>query len=392
MTNRKKKLFIFIQQSILDPASGAAKSTDHFAQLFVELGWQVIGLSTTASEHYTTSSAHENYLTSLKNAVVKPDEILLDENKRLYRFIKVSKREPEKIEAHYQRTAKQILKAERPQLVLTFGNAFIERALRKDAQEVGAKVIFTLHNSSYSDISLNYVDYFIVPSKFLAKYHQHYQEPTSVIYPPLMHSDIIAEKQERLFLTYVNPEPAKGLIVMVTLIKFLITKRPDIPLLIVEGRADSEALIAALNLAGINLAQANNIFMTSEAMTPKDIYQHAKVVLMPSVVEESAGRVAMEAMLNGIATIVSDRGALPEIAGNAAIVLPIPSTLTPLSKNWLTESDIQSWINEIVKLFDDSQYCHHIESRCQKYANEYYSESATKQRLMTMVEKLTSEH
>ena len=42
---------------------------------------------------------------------------------------------------------------------------------------------------------------------------------------------------------------------------------------------------------------------------------------------ESFCRVAAEAMANGIPVIVSSRGALPEVVGDAGIILDIPSRL-----------------------------------------------------------------
>lgn len=48
----------------------------------------------------------------------------------------------------------------------------------------------------------------------------------------------------------------------------------------------------------------------------------ARVVLMPSLWEESFGRVAAEAMANGIPVLSSDRGALPETVGAGRFVEP----------------------------------------------------------------------
>ena len=62
---------------------------------------------------------------------------------------------------------------------------------------------------------------------------------------------------------------------------------------------------------------------------PRHFWSVTRVCLMPSLVAETQGLVAVEAMANGIPVIASDRGALPETLGGAGIVLPLPDGLTP---------------------------------------------------------------
>ena len=65
----------------------------------------------------------------------------------------------------------------------------------------------------------------------------------------------------------------------------------------------------------------------------------SSIVVVPSVCGEAFGRVALEAMSMANAVVVSNFGALPEVAGSAAIILPevnqafLISTLTELMAN-----------------------------------------------------------
>ncbi len=52
--------------------------------------------------------------------------------------------------------------------------------------------------------------------------------------------------------------------------------------------------------------------------TPREYFALTRMLLVPSVWEEPFGRVAAEAMVNGIPAIVSNRGALPEVVGGEA--------------------------------------------------------------------------
>ena len=53
----------------------------------------------------------------------------------------------------------------------------------------------------------------------------------------------------------------------------------------------------------------------------REAYAQAKVLLMPSIWEESFGRTVIEAQLNGLPVLASHRGALPALVGEGGITL-----------------------------------------------------------------------
>ncbi len=79
-------------------------------------------------------------------------------------------------------------------------------------------------------------------------------------------------------------------------------------------------------------------------------------MLMPSVWQESFGRVAAEAMLNGIPVIGSSRGALPEVISNFGILHDLPGWLTSDSSRLPQRRDIECWVDSIQRLWDDNNY------------------------------------
>ena len=54
---------------------------------------------------------------------------------------------------------------------------------------------------------------------------------------------------------------------------------------------------------------------------------------MPSLWWENQPLVAIEAMINGIPVIGSDRGGIPETLGEAGFCLPLPERLTPATQD-----------------------------------------------------------
>ncbi len=65
---------------------------------------------------------------------------------------------------------------------------------------------------------------------------------------------------------------------------------------------------------------------------------------MPSVWEEPAGRVAAEALANGLPPIVSDRGGLPEICGAGGFVQPLPADLTVETRTPVAIAAVEPWL------------------------------------------------
>ncbi len=113
---------------------------------------------------------------------------------------------------------------------------------------------------------------------------------------------------------FVNPTPIKG----VELMFGLAAACPDIPFLVVESW-NLEPVWQ--RLCRYRADKLGNI----EWLTPTDdmrpVYAQARMLLMPSVWEESFGRTVIEAQLNGLPVLASDRGALPETVGEGGLAL-----------------------------------------------------------------------
>ncbi|MDG9669518.1 glycosyltransferase family 4 protein [Hahella sp. CR1] len=381
-------LLILIQQSPFDPSSGAAHSTRHFAILLAQLGWRVTCLSTTATECLRHDQEHENFLQSLGWRPGSANEGLIQSGV-FFEFISARQGAEAETVVKFKQKAETLMQQHRPRFLLTFGDTPVERELRKYAQDRECKVLFTLHNLAYQQTHLDYVDHFIVPSDYLATQYPKYRERMSVIYPPLIESEVIADEGEKLFLTMVNPEPAKGLFLFIRLLEFIAQKRPDIPVLIVEGRASLQQLSAVAEKMNFNISDYENIFISQSSVPSRQIYTHAKLVIMPSVVCEAAGRVAMEAMLNGTPVIVSDRGALPEIVGDYGVVIPLSESLNATTRYPVNNNEITQWADEITKFYDHSDYYIKMASSCARYAREKYSSSATKTHLRKLLAGLS---
>jgi len=66
--------------------------------------------------------------------------------------------------------------------------------------------------------------------------------------------------------------------------------------------------------------------------------------------------VIAESLLNGIPPLVSNRGGLPEMVGEAGRVFPIPDSISLNDRVPVSAEVVQPWIDVIVRMFDDEDF------------------------------------
>lgn len=113
---------------------------------------------------------------------------------------------------------------------------------------------------------------------------------------------------------FVNPTPIKG----VELMFALAAQCPDIPFLVVESWNLEPNW---RQLCRHRAQQLGNVEWRGPTDDMRPIFGQSRVLLMPSVWEESFGRTVVEAQLNGLPVLASRRGALPANVGDGGLVL-----------------------------------------------------------------------
>ncbi len=71
--------------------------------------------------------------------------------------------------------------------------------------------------------------------------------------------------------------------------------------------------------------------------------------------DDGPSRAAVEAMVNGIPVIGSDRGGIPEALGGSGIILPLPGRLTPTTRELPEMIEALPWVWAIASLWDDHE-------------------------------------
>jgi glycosyltransferase involved in cell wall biosynthesis len=325
------KILLSLPENPFDYTNGAARSMRTIAELMAAAGHEVRCVATTATEYPANA--------------IDPMEAFVSVRGVVYTMVRVQGssqnwRNPAEEHAFDRMFRSAIDQA--PNLLLCYGGHPTDLACFHRAKRAGVKIVFGLRNYGYPARGFfDFCDGVITSSKFLSDWYRTRFGVESTPLPlPIWPEDVIAENREPKCFTAINPTREKGLMILDKVIKFLAETRHDIPFLIV-----GDSPWRAPKFCNVSNAewQAN----------PKEIFAQTKVLMVPSVWEEPAGRVIAEAMLNGIPPIITDRGGMVEIANGGAYVLPLAKEITPNRSSPVPLSVAQDWIDLIVSIHDN---------------------------------------
>jgi glycosyltransferase involved in cell wall biosynthesis len=249
-----------------------------------------------------------------------------------------------------------------PNLVLTYGGDSVAREIIALAKRRGVPVVFALHNFAYQEAAFfRPVDAVLVPSRFAQAHYRRTLGLTATPLPgPWDWARVRCPQVNGRYVTFVNPQPEKGVFVFARIAAELARRRPDIPLLVVEGRGTA----GWLQRTGLDLGALGTISVMANTPDPRDFYQVSRLVLMPSLWWESFARVAAEALINGIPVLASRRGGLPETLHEAGFLFAVPERYTPQTRLVATAAEVAPWIDTILRLWDDEAFYQQERHRC----------------------------
>lgn len=185
--------------------------------------------------------------------------------------------------------------------------------------------------------SLKRADRLIAVSRFtageLSVLYPQLAEKTSLVYEAAFQQKIQAEQKkqlgdsealvlpERYFLFVGTNEPRKNLDALLASYSQLLGRGTSIGLVLVAGAGWGQQSVAD-QLQGAGLNDKVLHFENLDDSQLDQLYRQARALILPSHYE-GFGLPVLESMACGVPVIVSNRGALPEVAGEAGLVVDI---------------------------------------------------------------------
>jgi glycosyltransferase involved in cell wall biosynthesis len=290
---------------------------------------------------------------------------------------------PDRAEAQqYLALLEKVLDAFAPgQLIACNGHPMIREAMAR-ARRRGITTAFAVRGFGYYDRRyFEDVDHAFTCSQFLTDlYRDKVGLVSTPIEPPIEWSSVLAPEESRAFVTFVNPSPHKGLLLFARLADMLGSRRPDIPILVVQSGHSGGALNA---IPGVDFSRYPQIMAAPPVPTPADYFALTRILVVPSVWDEPFGRVAAEAMINAIPPLVSNRGSLPHVVGGdfseggGGRVLPIPDWMTFKTAKLPNEQEVEPWYEAVCALWDDPALYRAVATRGRQIAEDRYSENVS---------------
>jgi glycosyltransferase involved in cell wall biosynthesis len=270
------------------------------------------------------------------------------------------------------------------QLIACNGHPMILEAMAQ-ARGRGVVAAFAVRGFGYYDPRyFANVDHAFTCSQFLT---DHYRERVGLVStplePPLDWQAVVAPQESRAFVTFVNPSRHKGLLLFARLADMLGARRPDIPILVVQSGRSGGGFNA---IPGIDFRRYPQIMAAPPVPKPADYLALTRLLVVPSVWEEPFGRVAAEAMINGIPPLVSDRGSLPHVvggdasAGGGGRVLPIPRWMTESTTELPSEQEVEPWFEAVCALWDSPAHYDAVAAQARRIAADRYSEQSSRRK------------
>lgn len=269
----------------------------------------------------------------------------------------------------------------KPDVLLTYGGHPVVLEAMNRARRRGVLTVFTLRNYGYEDRTyFRHADHVFTCSPYLSEvYREQIGLDSTGIESPIEWSEVEAPQEMRRFVTFVNPSLPKGSMMFARVAAMLGARRPDIPILVVQSAASAGLLN---DIPGLDFGRYPHIMASPATPRPADFFALTRILLVPSAFHEPFGRVAAEALINGIPPLVSERGALPRTVRGAGRVLPLPSSLTAKTRELPTVEEAQPWCDAICELWDDERAYTEASDLARATAERWYSEPIMRQRYL----------
>lgn len=384
---RKPRLLWANPFCLLDTSSGASMAVREMLLQLVAQGWEVSVLGATifdADKGTLRLRPHWSTFEARHNSIVTVNDGPLVHRLLATRSI-VRQQMTAQEEGTWYTAYLKLLETFKPDLVYFYGGQTLDMLIPDEAHARGIPVAAYLANGNYQATRwCRDVDLIITDSQATSDMYAERQGfravPVGAFIDP---APVLASQHSRQHVLLVNPSLAKGAGIVIQLALQLEKCRPDITFEVVESRGNWHQLVRQISSAlGEPRESLRNVIVTPNTTDMRPIYGRARLLLAPSLWWESFGRVAAEAMMNGIPALVSNRGGLPEVIGNGGLKVDFPADCYEAPYTKLPSPELlQPLIACIERFHDDPAFYQRYAERALQQGQHHRIEVST-QRLL----------
>ncbi len=258
----------------------------------------------------------------------------------------------------------------KPDLMLGYGGDCLSMAMRTEAHRRGIPIVYNLQNGNHKGYTFPDCEMVLTDSKASAAFYgNNFGINVMTSGPFIRPENVVAQKREPKYITLVNPVPEKGLSIFARMALMAGQQLPDLKFLVVESRGSfAEGLAKLYEETGKKTKKKAHTF-TPQMFPNVDIAKHTndmrqvyaltRALLAPSLWFENWGRVATEAVMNGIPVLGSTSGGLPEAIGEGGVCIETPERCRRDYCYVPSESEVQPWLDALKKMLkeDYSERC-----------------------------------
>lgn len=243
-----------------------------------------------------------------------------------------------------RKLTQELLHDTKPNLILMNTPAvFLSEAHKivlEEALATGARVIMIIFDSLFSkpgdlpaSLIENYynlfdrIDLYSISEFYIKKFRETVGRQASFL-PTIIETDrVIAPNRNPQYITMINTHPIKGYVVFDRVAELL----PSHKFRIIENWPDVPPYTP----------KTPNVTFCRFNEDIKSLYTTTSILLVPSLWEEGAARVVVEALLNGIPVIAHDIGALSEVGLGQVLFVDPPNILRTTLKGTILTPELE---------------------------------------------------
>lgn len=250
-----------------------------------------------------------------------------------------------------------ILERFQPDIVLGYGTGMDSYTCFAEAKRRGIKTVYTLMNGKHGHFSFPYFDLVITDSQTTSQLYANRDGINCVPIGQFIEPErVVSPTHNPTYITMINPDLFKGAAIFARIAEYCSKTHPDWKFLVVNSRADFAQIVTVLHTKGKNdeLPYTNYKFENVTAIPStgdvRQIYAVTKIMLVPSLAYESWGRVASEAMLNGLPVLGHNIGGIPEAIGEGGIILDPPQHCLEDNRSLPDDNEILPYVQALERL------------------------------------------